>query len=159
MFSFSWPVQPETLVHALAPQLVTFPWTLRLAQAAAALAAGLVVAWLCRSTPHRVWLVPLSAVALRLLCDPCLFGYYWIAPSTLVLCGIAIALRDRAWATLAATAVAFLWLALRAGGREGALTLVAVVAAAAVATRLRRRPSLTSGGGELVLRAPVATSA
>lgn len=133
MFSFAWPVRAGTLVHMLDPGLAAFPWTLRLVQAALALAGGVAVALGCRGSQHRVWLVPLTVLGLRLLIDPCLYPYYWVAPGVVLTCGMALmASLRRPWAFGALTMFA-VW-ATRISSRGVAdtallLALTGVVAA------------------------------
>lgn len=99
MFSFAWPVRPGTFIHLIAPQLTAFPWTLRLLQASVAVGGGLAVAFVTRRSPHRLWLVPLAVLGLRLLFDPCLYTYYWIAPGVVLVAGLALTLSvQRLWA-------------------------------------------------------------
>ena len=79
MFSYSWPVSSGTLASLLLPVGTPFPWTLRFAQGAVALAAGAGVALLTRRGPYGPSLVPLAIVAARLLLDPQRNSYYLAA--------------------------------------------------------------------------------
>jgi len=89
MFSYHWQVADGTLLRVFVAYGTPFTWPLRVAQAAAALCAGAVVARLARSSRHAVWAVPLVAVAVRLLLDPVYNPWYWQAPQTLALLGAA----------------------------------------------------------------------
>jgi hypothetical protein len=69
-----------------------FPWTLRLAQGAIALAAGTAVARLAFHRPVAVCLAPAAIVTARLLLDPVSgAGYYSVALSLLALVAIPYA--------------------------------------------------------------------
>jgi len=139
MFSFAWPVRPDTLVHMLDPSLTAFPWTLRLVQATLALGGGVAVAVGCRRSKHAVWLVPLAVLGLRLLLDPCLYPYYWVAPGVVLTCGIALtASLRRPWAFAAVTVFA-VWATKFAS--RGVADTALLLAFTAVATALCAYPS------------------
>jgi hypothetical protein len=112
MFQFRWFVSLGTLYRLLWPHLDTFPWTFRLAQAVLALAAGWVVALLTRKTVYGLWLVPLAIISVRLVFDPLLDFYYWMAPATVALCALAATLYLRKWipAAIALGLIASLWI-------------------------------------------------
>lgn len=137
-----WPVGADSLVHALAPGLVTFGWPLRLAQGALALGAGAAVAWLVtgavRSTARShgqdgIWLVPLAATAGRLVLDPVATGYYWWTALLLSLAGVALARRGALPVATVAAALAW-WNAVDPGRTPlGALLVTLPLAALAAA--------------------------
>jgi hypothetical protein len=112
MFEYKWVVSLGTLYRALWPHLGGFPWTFRLAQAVLALAAGWLVALLTRKTVYGVWLVPLAIISVRLVFDPLLDFYYWMAPATVALCALAATLYLRKWAPalIAVGLIASLWI-------------------------------------------------
>ena len=112
MFAFQWGVRLGTLYRDLWPHLDSFPWTLRLAQALLAICAGCVVAVLLRKSMYGVWLAPMAILSVRLVFDPLLFFYYWMAPATVALCALAVTLYLRAWvsAAVAAGVITWLWL-------------------------------------------------
>ena len=100
MFEHHWVVDPGTLLGlALAPGM-PFTWPMRLAQGGLALAAGAAVAWRLARSLHAVWATPLAVVAVRLLLDPVLNGWYWLALETVALVG-AVALATTGTATAA----------------------------------------------------------
>jgi hypothetical protein len=111
MFGFHWTVDPGSLWAFVWPQLSTFPWSLRLAQAVLAIGAGVVTALLFRGNRFGPWAVPFAIVATRLLLDPLLLWYYWLAPATLALAALAMAIHWRAWlaAAVAAAVITMLW--------------------------------------------------
>ena len=148
MFEFAWPVREATLVHALWPQLETFPWGLRLAQAALVLLIGGAVALLARGSLYAPWLVPLAVVVVRLLADPTFYGYYWLAADILVLGLVAVLCARAMWIHAAVVAVPLivLWMYTTKGVPAAIVLLIAVIAAAVVLWARRRK----SGG--LVLR-------
>ena len=75
-FRFAWQVESEAPIGFFIPDGHAFPWSLRLLQACAAVAVGIVLAYKARS-PDVVWLVPAAVVATRLLLDPRSIDYYW----------------------------------------------------------------------------------
>jgi hypothetical protein len=95
MFSFAWPIRPDTLAHLLIPDARFFPWPLRLAQAALAVGAGTATTLLLRRRIDALWLTPLVVCAVRLLIDPVLVQYYSVTPVILVLLGTAVGLAQR----------------------------------------------------------------
>lgn len=70
MFHYQWRASEQSLVAFVLKPDTPFPWTLRLAQGAFALAAGAGVAHLARKRAVGVAIVPLVVVAARLLLDP-----------------------------------------------------------------------------------------
>jgi hypothetical protein len=89
LFTNSWLVNPHTLVHLLAPDLVHFSWGMRLGQGAVAGIACFLVARWSRGDVDAVWAAPLMAVLLRILLDPVVLGYYWVPAGLLVIAGAA----------------------------------------------------------------------
>src|SRR5690242_17886650 len=75
MLSYTWNVSRGSLLSFVVASGTPVGWALRLAQGAAALVAGLGVAWLARRSVHVVWLVPLAVVLARLALDPLDNGY------------------------------------------------------------------------------------
>jgi hypothetical protein len=97
MFDYRWVVAPGTL-PALLGLGPSFGWPLRLAQGAAALAAGAAAARLAGTRRAACWLVPLAVVCVRVALDPMRGAWYLLAPETLALVGgahlAAVALRS-----------------------------------------------------------------
>ncbi len=85
MFEHAWRVEGWTLVRFVVPAGSEFPWGLRLLQGAAALAVGAAVALALRRTDRALWAVPLGVVAVRILLDPTVYSWYWLALETLAL--------------------------------------------------------------------------
>lgn len=89
MFDYRWDVAPNTL-PALLGDHSTFTWWMRLAQGAAALAAGLIVARLLRRHPWAAcWAIPLAIASTKVLTDPVRAPWYLVAPQTLAVIGAA----------------------------------------------------------------------
>jgi hypothetical protein len=144
MFGYRWPVSLGTLYRLVWPDLDSFPWTLRLAQAVLALAAGVVAALLSRKTVYGVWLVPMAIIAVRLVFDPLLDFYYWMAPATVALCALAATMYLRKWipALIAAAVIASLWIPpTRSVAAAFALTGLVIACIAALTIAGRRRES------------------
>jgi hypothetical protein len=98
MFEHEWRVEGWTLVRFVVPAGSEFPWGLRLLQGAAALAVGVVLALTLRRTDRALWVVPLGVVAVRILLDPTVYSWYWLALETLALLGaleLATSVRTR----------------------------------------------------------------
>ena len=70
MLSYTWNVSSGSLLALVVSPGSQVGWALRLTQGAAALGAGLAVAWLTHRSAHAVWLVPLAVVFARLALDP-----------------------------------------------------------------------------------------
>ncbi len=145
MFDFQWGVRLGTLYRDLWPQLDSFPWTLRVAQALLALAAGCIVAVLLRKSMYGIWLAPMAILTVRLVFDPLIFFYYWMAPATVALCALAVTLYLRAWipAAIAAGVIAWLWLP-PADPLLSAILMALLTAACVAALRVAgaRKPTL-----------------
>ena len=142
MFEFHWTISSQTLVHELWPQMTEFPWILRLAQAALALGTGVAVAIFVRRTPYGVWLVPMSIVAVRLLCDPLLYGYYFLVPAVVATCATGLMLWLRSWIGLVVAVLVLVSFVVDAlVGLTGAITLTVgcVVAALLIGLVEKRR--------------------
>lgn len=97
MFEKAWAIADGSLVGLLLPDLVEFPWGLRIAQTLIALAVGAGVALLTRRTDYGLWLVPLAVVTARLLLDPLVFPYYWLAPAAVGLWAVGALAMSREW--------------------------------------------------------------
>jgi hypothetical protein len=87
MLEFQWHVASGTLVSLVVEPGSTYPWAVRLVQAATAVAAGASVAWALRARPSVVWVAPLAAILVRLLFDPVFYAAYLLAPLTLAAVG------------------------------------------------------------------------
>lgn len=96
MFSFTWPIFPDTLAHLMFPTSPSFTWPMRLAQGVLAVGAGSAMVLLLRRRADGVWLPLLVVCVVRLVFDPLLAGYYSMPPEVLVLVGLAVALAQRA---------------------------------------------------------------
>lgn len=152
MFHHEWPVLSTTLWGRWWPGMETFPWGLRVAEAAVVLGVGAAVAVAGRRWPHGVWLAPLALSVTRIALDPVTFSYYWIAPGVLLCVGGALALARREWLLFALSAVLTVWLTsntvpglLQARTTDGALVLWVIVVLALPAAiefaRRRRHPA------------------
>lgn len=106
MFEFAWPVSEGTLAHLIAPEAENFAWPLRLAQGVLSIGAGAAVALVLRGRADTVWIVPLAVCAVRLLLDPVAAGYYVVAPTILLVLGIAHCVAQRHWLALGALVLA-----------------------------------------------------
>lgn len=92
MFAFHWKISSNSLLGLVVDPGTPFPWTLRLAQGAIALAAGSAVALLAFRRPVAVCLAPAAIVTARLLLDPVSgAGYYSVALSLLGLVAVPYA--------------------------------------------------------------------
>jgi hypothetical protein len=89
MLDYAWTVTGGTLASLVLDPGATFPWSLRLAQATAALATGVGVALALRRTTHALAASLSAAVAVRLVLDPVSYSWYWVAFQTLVLAAVA----------------------------------------------------------------------
>jgi hypothetical protein len=88
MFDHRWKIESWSLVHLVFGS-GDFPWTLRLVQGAAALAAGTGIALALRRRSDALWAVPLAVIGVRLLLDPTLYSWYWLGPATVALLAAA----------------------------------------------------------------------
>jgi hypothetical protein len=88
MFDHRWKIESWSLVHVLLGP-GDFPWTLRLVQGAAAVAAGTGIAVALRRSSAAFWAVPLAVIGVRLLLDPTLYSWYWLGPATVALLAAA----------------------------------------------------------------------
>lgn len=144
MFGYAWLVREGTLVHLLLPDAETFPWPVRVAQGAVALGAGAAAAWFLRGMRDAVWLVPLASLAVRLLTDPILAGYYYTPAILLALAGLALALAQRSLARLVLVVVLLNAMIdfTTLGWIGAAATLAATVVTIVVVASRRRRETL-----------------
>lgn len=145
MFEYHWFVSLGTLYRLVWPHLTTFPWTLRLAQAVLALAAGWGTALATRKGVYGVWLVPMAIISVRFVFDPLLDFYYWMAPATVALCALAATLYLRKWipALISAGLIASLWIPpTRSVTAAIAMTVLVVlcVVGLKIVERRRERP-------------------
>jgi hypothetical protein len=143
LFGFHWHVSSGSAWGLLFPHLTSFPWSLRVVQALVATIAGFVVARLTRSTWYAIWLAPLAIVGARLLLDPLLFGYYWIAAATVALSALAALVSVRQWipAGVAAALAIWFWFPGPEPLVSVAVLVVVVVALTATVTVARGRES------------------
>jgi ABC-type multidrug transport system fused ATPase/permease subunit len=95
MFSFSWTIRGNTLVHVFFPHLNTFPWPFRATQGVLSVGAGSAVAFLLRRRLDAIWVVPLVVCIVRLFTDPVLAGYYAVPPLLMLLIGSALGVAQR----------------------------------------------------------------
>ena len=137
MFDLAWPISDGTPVHALWPHLTDFTWGMRLAQGALALLACGAVVRMVPEARRVVWLAPLTALSVRLLLDPTMYTYYWVAPCILAVVGLALV--DQARVGELAAVVALLYLPFLAYGPTKPYTLVASLVAVGVLCSYARR--------------------
>jgi hypothetical protein len=90
MGSYRWQVSHLSLMSLLVEPGTPVGWTLRFAQGAVALAAGIALARGARRSSHALWLVPAVVVLARLLLDPLGSGYYYVALEVPALVGLAL---------------------------------------------------------------------
>jgi hypothetical protein len=76
-FSYEWGVR-SALLDALLPAGATFPWELRVLQAAVAVALGGLIVQRLGTRAGIVWLVPMSIVVGRTVLDPLPHYYLWM---------------------------------------------------------------------------------
>lgn len=151
MFEYHWFVSLGTLYRLLWPNLTAFPWTLRLAQAVLALAAGWGTALAARKGVYGIWLVPMAIISVRFVFDPLLDFYYWMAPATVAICALAATLYLRKWipAVIAAALIASLWIpptrSVTAAIAMTVLVLACVVALKIVERRRENAPAPPAG--------------
>jgi hypothetical protein len=94
MFEYRWRVETGTIISLVVEPGSHFGWPLRLLQASLALGIGAAIALALRRSVHAVWLAPLGVAIMRILLDPQSFGWYWLQPEALVLCGAALLLTE-----------------------------------------------------------------
>jgi hypothetical protein len=100
MFELAWSVDEGTLISLVLEPGSPFPWSLRLLQGAAALAAGVAVAVALRRTTHAVWAGLAALVAVRIALDPVVYSWYWLAFQVLVVVGAVELLTSTTFARL-----------------------------------------------------------
>lgn len=136
MFQFHWNVSDATLVHLLRPELTAFPWTYRLLQASFALGAGTAVAFVTRRTAYSPWLVAMTVLSARLLLDPLMYPYYWLAPASLAIAAAAFSVYRRNPVAIVFSVGVAVWLRTAESrtivGTAALLVLVGVVVPLAV---------------------------
>jgi hypothetical protein len=89
MFEFRWEVAEGSPASLVLDPGTPFSWPMRLVQGAAALAVGASLAYTLRRFRQSLWTVPLAVVGIRLLLEPRLNGWYFLAFETLALAGAA----------------------------------------------------------------------
>jgi hypothetical protein len=123
-----WTVSSASLIHAIDPRLVTFPWSARLAQSVVVVAMGTVAWWVTRRTGAgavmAVWFVPAVLALVKAISEPSGYDWYWLPVQVVVLAGCACAdgLPRRVVAALLATEA----VAVTASLRSWPLALVAL---------------------------------
>ena len=90
ILDYRWPVHTGTLVSLIIPAGSEFPWLLRVIQGAIVVGGGALIVRGLKEMPDVVWLGPLALSLLRIATDPIKVGYYWLAPETCILVGIAL---------------------------------------------------------------------
>jgi hypothetical protein len=85
MGDYAWRVSSATPVGLLLDPGSSFPWGLRLLQAATAVAAGALVARRLRGTGHAVTAALATVAVVRLAFDPVFFSWYWVSLLALVI--------------------------------------------------------------------------
>ena len=94
-FSYEWAVSARSPMALVLGTGAEFPWWLRAVQAAVVVIAGGMIAARWRNRSYVYWVAPLVMVLVRLLFDPLLSGYYWLAAGALALIAVAtIAIKD-----------------------------------------------------------------
>jgi len=91
MGRYRWLVSSHSLLALFMATGSEVGWPLRIAQGALAVGAGVVVARATRGSRHAVWLVPAAVVAARLVLDPRLNDYYFVALEAPALVALALA--------------------------------------------------------------------
>jgi hypothetical protein len=89
MFDYHWQVNGGTLLSLLVEPGTSFTWQWRAIQGAAAVLAGLAVAWPLRRSRVGLWSAPLAVVVVRLALDPVRYPWYWLPLETLALLAAA----------------------------------------------------------------------
>ena len=143
MFAKTWTVSHRSLVDALWPGLDTFPWTLRLLQGGAALALGAIVALRTRGTWYSVFATVLAVLGGRLLLDPVLQPYYWLAPAGVLAVVAGRAARRGLYVHAGGAAALAIWLVRLAPGTwvNGLVLVALALAVTAASARRRATPS------------------
>ena len=90
MGGYRWAIAPQSLLGQLFAAGTSFGWPLRLAQGAAALAAGALVARRLRASVHVLWVAPLAVLLVRLALDPIDHGYYFDGVQSVALVALAL---------------------------------------------------------------------
>ncbi len=90
MGSYRWAITPQSLLGQLFAAGTSFGWPLRLAQGAAALATGVLVARRLRASVHVLWVAPLAVLLVRLALDPIDHGYYFDGVQSVALVALAL---------------------------------------------------------------------
>jgi hypothetical protein len=152
MLQMQWPLAPNTLDAALFGS-DRFTVGMRLAQLLVAVAASALVAATNRG-PDAVWVVPLTALVVRLAFDPLQYSYYWLAPVTLLLV-VAIGTTGSRWdaRALVVLALGYLQVLPMEGAAENESVLLSLVLLLALGRLSRVREVRPA---EVPARAPAA---
>jgi len=150
LFDLTWPIAHGTLISVIWPHASSFTWLMRLIQGAgSSMAAGAVVLALGRRR-DTVWLAPLAALIVRLLCDPLDLGYYWHPLLLLSLVGVGFlhgsCSLSRVSGVLALAYVPGLYLSARLPWVNGDVLLFAALVLVVVLVVLIRREDPESLG-------------
>jgi hypothetical protein len=94
MGDYAWRVASTTPVGLVLEPGSSFPWALRLVQAAAAVGAGVLVARRLRGTTYAVTVSLVAVAVVRLALDPVFFSWYWVSLLALVLAAAADAVTS-----------------------------------------------------------------
>ncbi|MDQ1682137.1 MAG: alpha,2-mannosyltransferase [Frankiaceae bacterium] len=89
-FDFRWTLQRHVPMSYVLGSESPFDFRARFLQVALSCAVGLFVAIRLRRDVRAVWLVPATAIAVRLLTDPMLLPYYWTGLAACFVVGVAV---------------------------------------------------------------------
>lgn len=152
MFSMTWAISPGTVPGILFPALENMTWSLRVAQGAAAIAAGAAVAILARRTWEVIWLGPLAVIGARLVLDPMLLSYYYVSAGFVVI-GLAAIFMARGARLLAGIGTVFafvIWVPMPTHyPLLGAFLILALAVIAVIVAIWRNRNSSTQVASSL----------
>lgn len=87
----TWAVSRHSLIHAIDPNLATFPWTARLVQSVVVVGVG-VFGWLLlrhRCGPTAVWVIPALIAMSKAISEPSGYDWYWLPAQLTLLAGCA----------------------------------------------------------------------
>ncbi|HET7481393.1 MAG TPA: glycosyltransferase 87 family protein [Actinomycetota bacterium] len=144
-FGFDWRVMPSSPVALVLAPGTNFTWPMRVTQGAIVVALGAAIVLRLRGREHVVWAAPLGIVLARLVTDPLLFNYYWLAGEALALVGIAL-LWPRAGAALRiAMGVGFFVVAFAVLLPPASATVIRMVLLAALVVIATRSVPLLGG--------------
>ncbi len=112
MFQMEWQVSSSSLESHLWPGLESFPWSLRVLQAIASLALGVIVALRTRGEWYSPAATVLATLGGRLVLDPVLHGYYWLAPAAILVVIVGHATHRGRYVLASGAAATAVWLAV-----------------------------------------------